>query len=206
MKKCFLFTQFVIFLLPIFGQDNPIKKPKYSEISRDTIEANFLIEVNSDSRFYSTNDVIFQNNLVLIDFTNTNNKNSKALYFGDSIFIYYWDEGARYFNNKTSINIKSIRDFWLKTQYTGGNRKDRKNRKKSIFKNNEGVLFLRFHATIIVLNLGKMEWNIPWIYCDESDIKNQGVYKYCKRSFPNTLIFTDVLDFKYLKLRNKLKH
>ena len=113
-----------------------------------------------------------------------------------TVFFFYWDQALKNFRNNSYVNIKSIRDFWMKTQYPGGKSKVKRKFKKSSFRNKDEIIYLKFHAKIIVLNLGEFDWHIPWIYCN-IDKNNTDTYKYCTRKFKNTLLFADVLDFVF---------
>ena len=195
--QCLLLLSFLVIMSTgVFGQSEWPGFRNCKELKLDTIEANFIMEVNSNSRFYSTEDAIFQKNLIFIDTNYDCISNPRLTYQNDSVFIYYWSDGFKYFKSKSCIDIVSISKFQDMTENSLNKKKYRKKINENVVKNKDGILYLKFHARVSVLNIQNLEWNVPWIYCD-IDTTDKKKYRYCKRKFINTFLFVSVLDFKY---------
>ena len=198
VKKVFLICFFCLLMISVFSQSGGVlRNNNCVGLKLDTLEADFIMEINSNSRFYSTTDVNFQKNLIFISPKFNYIDTPQALYKTDSVFIYHWNEGAKYLDYKSCIDINSITRFHDMTENPLNKKKYKKKIRRNITTNKDGVVYLRFYAKLVLLDIGNIEWNVPWIYCNNGDAPDNQVYKYCKRSFSNTFQFIGVLDFKY---------
>jgi hypothetical protein len=159
----------------------------------DTIEADFVMEVLSKYKFYTYNDAGLQTNLMFInnrDFVN----NPASLYYADSVFIDFCDLSRKYFKGGNVIDYKSISEFTMKTdEYFA---KDKASFRSSKVEVTDDVVFLKFHAKIVVLNIREKIWKIPKIYAKNCNEKFK-FYECCERKFANTFLLASVLDFQY---------
>lgn len=190
-----LICLFLVIGISVFGQANSQKNKDCKDLKLDTLEKDFIIEVNCDNLYYSTETVIFQSNLIFINPKCISNSNGKLLYETDSVFIYNWNSGIDFYKYKPCIDFNSLAVFHDKTENPLNKKIYRHFFKKSVIKNKDGIIYLRFHAKMIVSNLGDLEWNIPGIYCKDNNNVNKTIY--CKHAFKNSLLLLEVLDFKY---------
>jgi len=204
LKKAILISFFWGIGFSVFGQTAPQGNRNCKDLKLDTLENDFIIEVNCDNLYYSPNDAIFQSNLIFLDpkFIDTNN--GQILYNTDSVFIYNRSNGINFYKYKSCLDFNSLAVFHDKTENPLNKRKYRPFFKRSTIRNKNGILYLRFHAKMVVLNLGELEWNIPGIYCKESTIY-KSPNEYCKHIYKNSLLLVEVIEFKYYSEYNKLQ-
>jgi len=204
MKLSKLIFLFLLSNLSAFCQNKESNGKNCNALKHDTIECNFVMEVNSKYLYYSDEDVIFQNNLIYPDFKNVDVANAENFYKSDSVFIYSWREGISYYLYNPCIDFNSLNEFLSKSDKLFLNKENQKNKKnrfyflKSTIKNKQNIEYLKFRAKVIVINIGEFNWYIPALYCEQNQLDGNG-NKYCKKKFKNTLVLLKILDFKYYK-------
>jgi hypothetical protein len=192
-----VFALGLLFLMipkPIFSQrtfpSNICKGIKY-----DTLTVNFLIELNSEGKFYYDGPYILvdkphimestslQDNLVYLDYGFDKNS-AFEIYKSDSVIITYWAAGYTFFQNKDScLNLTAISKFRNLIKPMSLTHKEKRKLKKSTLTDHNGVKYLRVTAKIIVLNGGKAEWLYPYIYCMQNGDIEFTNHRYCKKIF-----------------------
>jgi len=208
MKLSRLLFLFLLFNLSAFCQDKETNGKNCNALKHDTIECNFVMEVNSKYLYYSDEHVIFQNNLIYPDFKNIDVATAENFYKSDSVFIYSWRKGIPYYLYNPCIDLNSLNEFLSKTDKLFLNKENQKYKKsrfyflESTFKNKQNIEYLKFHAKFIVINIGEFDWYIPTLYCEQNRFDGNEI-KYCKKKFKNTLVLLKVLDFKYYKELSK---
>jgi hypothetical protein len=166
-------------------------------IRYDTLLVNLLVEQNSISKFYSEGDSYLQRNLIYLDYGFTKNS-AFEIYKSDSVIIPIWSEGYKFFhNNDSCLNLATIATFTDLIEGRSLTHKEKREFKKSIITDSNGVTYLRIRAKIMVINAGKAEWLYPKIYCmEKEDIDSVG-HPYCKKEFLSTLILADILELDF---------
>ena len=166
-----------------------------NSIKYDTIRTNLIVEINA-SNYYQEFDAVLQQDNFFFDH-NFNKTTLSTMYNSDTILISYWDEGVKFYKNKLKcLNLGSISKFYALIDYRTISKNMLKRYNKSIFKNEDGIEYLRISAKVVTINVGKASWLIPKIYTlnpKDGDKFNL----YCKRIFNNTLILADIISWEF---------
>ena len=194
MKKAIKILLFSAISLKGVGQ-SMFNDPICSTNKYDTLSADFIVEISASGYYYNDFDVRLQRNEIYFNHGYTKHSLNK-MYNSDSIIVDFRSTGLRFFRDaKMCLNLYSLSEFESKIDSKLLNRKENKKLKKSIFKDNNGVKYLRINAKIIVIEMGRAKWVIPEIYSDSNNCEKE--FTYCERFFNNTLILADIINWKF---------
>lgn len=196
LRYIFLGFTFLLFFFSVNAQDSLFGAIKFSNLKCDTIYKDFVIEVNSKFKYYASEHLIFQQNLIFPE-VNDFLQSPSTLYFRDTVVIFRWDRILPYLLHQKYYDEQSLDTLFLRVILYETRKKNRRLFERNRIQGRFGMEYMRFRAKLVVVNVGVFEWNIPWILCDNSEVYVLGNYSYCKRVYKNTLIPVKVISFKY---------
>lgn len=201
IKRIYLIFFIVLFIngeISVLGQRNYFNCQTCEGVKYDTLNANLIIELNSEGKFYLELGVILQSNLIFLDHDFGATTTSK-MYNSDTVIIKYWAAGHKIYLNKDScLNLSALSNFIWKIDGRDLTRKEKKKYRKSVLIDKNGVKYLKIRAKLLVINAGKFDWIYPKIYCiDPSKETNNVFQKFCTKTFNNTLLIADILEFSF---------
>lgn len=194
MKKILYTFLFCLSSSTVLSQSNQV----CNGIKYDTLAINIVVEINSDSWYYSENDAIIQANEMYAD--NDFKKNTvQRMYNSDTIIAGPWSSKNNYSYLSNCLKISSINSFFSTIDLSILTNREYRKIKKFIFKDSRGNRYLRVFARLVVIDMGKTEWLIPKIFSSAKENNCSNHFNYCERTFNHALIIADVISFHLRK-------